>query len=213
MKPEISRLFLSFLVVIFFIQGCSTEKKEKKVSRKDEKSKSYLVEENQRKVILFFQSEDSSYLIPEARKIVKTNTVSGQAKQVIIQLISGSEKDYLPVLPEEVKLRELIIDDKGTAYVDFSRELIDNAPRGSYNEIRTVGAIVNTLVMNFDRIKRVMIMVEGKTRETLLGHIKLDSPFYLFKFLINNRDKIEDFLAGGESLVQLSNETGNNDSN
>ncbi len=204
MKFRVLLPILSCFLVLLFIQGCSREKKEKKVTKEDKEQKSYLTEKNKRRVILFFQSEDSPYLIPEGRKIIKTNTLSGQAKQVITQLIAGSREGYLPVLPGTVKLRELVVAANGTAYVDFSRSLIDGSPGGSYSEIRTMGAVVNTLLVNFDRIKRVMILVEGSSRETLLGHIKLDKPFRVFGNLIRDRDNIEDYLAGGESLIQLS---------
>jgi len=63
----------------------------------------------------------------------------------------------------------------GTASVDFSEELITGFRGGSDNEGVTVYAIVNTLTSLPD-IDKVRIFVEGKTVNTIGGHLDVSAP-------------------------------------
>jgi hypothetical protein len=40
----------------------------------------------------------------------------------------------------------------------------------------TVYSIVNSLTLNFPQIKRVQILIEGKSIETIAGHLSLKQP-------------------------------------
>ena len=127
-------------------------------------------------VTLFLVSEDDSLLHPEARKIPAGPSTVEEASQVVRELIKGSNKGLLSPLPPEARLRRLFITKEGTAYVDFSKELIDH-PSGSAEELATVYSVVNTLAYNFKSVKKVFILVEGAERETLGGHINLGEAF------------------------------------
>jgi germination protein M len=127
-------------------------------------------------VRLFFLSENDNLLHPEPREIFAGSTVE-EAEQVVRELIRGSDKGFISPLPSETKLRQLFVTKEGTAYVDFSREVMEKHPSGSSAELATVYAIVNTLAFNFNPIKKVFILVEGGERETLGGHINLSQPF------------------------------------
>ena len=41
----------------------------------------------------------------------------------------------------------------------------------------TVYAIVNTILLNFDEVTKVKILIEGKSIDTLAGHIDCSEPF------------------------------------
>jgi len=129
-----------------------------------------------KKVVLFFLSEDDPYLHPEEREIY-SSSVSSEAKQLIEELIRGSQKGFLSPLPPQTKLRELFVTDKGVAYVDLSKDLKGGYPYGSSSEISTIYSIVNSLTYNFESIKKVFILIEGGEKETLGGHIGLRKPF------------------------------------
>ena len=128
-------------------------------------------------VQLFFLSEDDNYLHPEKREIPAGPSVVEEADLTIRELIRGSDKGYISPLPPETKLRQLFVTKDGTAYVDFSREIMEKHPSGSSAELATVYSIVNTLAFNFKPIKKVFILVEGSEKETLGGHINLSRPF------------------------------------
>lgn len=126
---------------------------------------------------LFFLSEDDALLHPEQREILAGPSVVEEAGQAVQELIRGSDKGYISPLPPETRLRQLFITKEGTAYVDFSREIMEQHPSGSSAELATVYSIVNTLAANFKPIKKVFILVEGSEKETLGGHINLSQPF------------------------------------
>jgi len=64
---------------------------------------------------------------------------------------------------------------ENVAYVDFSKELMENHWGGSRAEELTVYSIVNTLT-DVSGIKEVQILIEGSIPSTIAGHIILDEP-------------------------------------
>lgn len=64
-----------------------------------------------------------------------------------------------------------------TAVVNASAGFADSHPSGVLAEELTIASIALTLNANDSRISRVKILVDGKERETLAGHVNL-SRFY-----------------------------------
>ncbi len=177
-KAWVAVAFFAVIALIVFMAVLlrSGKVEDEKTLQPQENSVNYLADENLRKIVLFFQKVGYDKLIPEYRNIMKTATVSSQAKQVLAELIDGSTEGLLPVLPPSVKINDLLVSPDGTAFVDFSREIITLSEGGTYNELMMTYGIVNSVVLNFPEISRVQILVEGKEIETLTGHIALDSP-------------------------------------
>ncbi len=146
-------------------------------------------EGNQREITLFFQSPEGEDLAPEKRKIFLTGTVTDQARQAVRALIDGSRSGLLPTLPAESQLREIFLGADGTAYVDFSRALVDKHPGGTSAEIDTVFSLVDTLTFNFPEIKRVKILIEGDERETLKEHLDLSRAYTADMSIVNRGEK------------------------
>lgn len=140
-----------------------------KISEKDEKVK----------ISLYFASMDGEHLVVESREIYRTASEIDQIKQAVMELINGSSKDLVPVIPDGTVLKEVYLDKNGTAYVDFSAEFVQNHPGGSSGEIMTIYGIVNTLCANFSDVKSVRILVEGKEIETISGHLDTRYPFFM----------------------------------
>jgi germination protein M len=130
-----------------------------------------------REVVVFFSDYTSDRLLPESREIYLTKDLVSQAKHLVYELIKGPNSELDPTIPRGTRLRELYLDQEGTAYVDFSRELVDNHWGGSSGESHTIYSIVNSLILNFPEIKRVQILIEGEKIETLAGHIDTRRPF------------------------------------
>jgi spore germination protein GerM len=80
----------------------------------------------------------------------------------VVELIKGPEGNLIPTLPPRARLLTLQISDAGVAKVNFSAALSKDHPGGSSAEMMTVYSIVNSLTLNFPRIKRVQIVIEGK---------------------------------------------------
>lgn len=135
---------------------------------------SVLVEKKE--VLLYFSDREGEYLIAEKRPILKKNEVKEEAKETILELIEGPKEKLIPTLPPRTKLLTLQINDAGVAKVNFSLALSKDHPGGSSAEMMTVYSIVNSLALNFPQIKRVQILIDGKSIETITGHLSLRQP-------------------------------------
>ena len=79
--------------------------------------------------------------------------------------------------PSSTVLRSVSITSDGLAHADFSAQLASEHPGGSSSELLSVYSIVNTLVFNIDDIKKVQILIEGQTIDTIAGHMDCRQPF------------------------------------
>jgi len=169
---------LLIVLVIIFLRSGGEEKIEKPPATPPSEPESVPTEPPEtKKVVLFFLSEEDSFLHPEEREISAGSSIVYQAKQTMEELIKGSESGYVSPFPSETRLRELFVTGEGVAYVDFSREIWEKHLAGSSAEISTIYSIVNSLAYNFKSIKRVFILIEGGEKETLGGHINLSRSF------------------------------------
>jgi N-acetylmuramoyl-L-alanine amidase len=118
-------------------------------------------------------------LMPEVRKIPGLGTESKldeRASRIVQELIKGPARGSVlcPTLPRGTCLKSVKIVEN-VAYVDFSKELMENHWGGSRAEELTVYSIVNTLT-DVSGIKEVQILIEGSIPSTIAGHIILDEP-------------------------------------
>lgn len=123
-------------------------------------------------VTLYFGDQEGEYLLPESRQVAETSAI---AKTAVEELIKGpKEKGHSITIPAEAKVLNLDVI-KEVAYVNFSQELVSKHWGGSTGEQMTVASIVNTLT-EFDNIEKVQIMVDGKTIDTIAGHLDISQP-------------------------------------
>ena len=134
--------------------------------------------EERKEIILYFSDRDGEFLIGEKRKIGKRIGVKEEAKEVIHELIKGPKGKLIPTLPPQTKCLNLKVDENGVAIVNFNKALSKDHPGGSSAEIMTTYSIVNSLTLNFSQIKQVQILIEGKTIETISGHLSLKQPIH-----------------------------------
>jgi len=124
-------------------------------------------------IALYFSDQEGEHLVGEKREILKREDVEEEAKDVITGLIKGPRGKLIPTLPPQTKLLGLELGENGVAKVNFDKALSKGHPGGSSAEIMTVYSIVNSLTLNFPRIKRVQILIEGKAAETIARHLSL----------------------------------------
>jgi hypothetical protein len=133
-------------------------------------------------VSLYFLDNESLRLSVEKRAINKSPNTVEQAKLTIAELIKGPTMGLIPTIPEGTKLREVFLDEKGCAYVDFSREISQNHPSSTTSELITISSIVNTLNANFpEEVQKVQILIDGKGAMTIAGHIDISMPIFPFE--------------------------------
>ena len=179
-KPFLNILFLILLLVLiaFLIQKFIIPLWQGKptVIEESQQETGEIVQEDEQKegidITLYFADQNAQYLIPETRHIANTNYPE---KQAIIELIKGPlKRDLFPTIPQTTVVNNLYINED-IAYIDLSRQIIDDHPGGSTGELLTVYSIVTTL-SHFDHIQKVQMLVEGDNRLTLVGHVDISYP-------------------------------------
>lgn len=175
---QLVKFLIAFLIIgtlagCRFWQGKPPEKPPSIEKVKEKEKEKPEVKEKMIEITLYFAEKQAEYVVPETREIPETKAV---AEITMIELIKGpQENDHLKTIPRGTQLRSLTIKD-GVAYVDFSRELVNNHPGGSAGETMTIYSVVNTLTQ-IPEIKKVQFLVEGKKIETIAGHYDTSQPF------------------------------------
>lgn len=123
-------------------------------------------------ITLYFPNAMADQVYPETRNLM---IIDGEvARASILGLIQGPQSQGLSAsIPAGTKLLDISIN-SGLCTVDFSKEFVENHSGGSAGELVTLSSIIKTLTQ-FDTIKQVQILVEGKKGATL-GNILLDKP-------------------------------------
>jgi spore germination protein GerM len=129
-------------------------------------------------VKLFFQAPDRPGLMIEDRPVLYSEDLGQQLKSVVEELVAGSKAGMAPTLPPETKVLEVFVNERGTAFVDLSGDVLAKHLGGSKEELMSVYSIVNSLAANFPAVKRVQILVDDRPAATLAGHVNLGRPLY-----------------------------------
>ncbi|MCL5808952.1 MAG: GerMN domain-containing protein [Deltaproteobacteria bacterium] len=139
---------------------------------------------DRQEVTLFFSDANERFLIPEKRFIPREKEPEEQAQEMVKALLSGSKTGLVNTFPENAELQGVKLEGGDTLLVNFSESLAVNHPGGSAAEMATVYSLTNTLTVNMPAIKKVKILIGGKERESLKGHIGLKNPFTINRELI-----------------------------
>ncbi|MBI4634148.1 MAG: GerMN domain-containing protein [Deltaproteobacteria bacterium] len=132
---------------------------------------------------LYFSDANERFLVPEKRYIVKEKNATGQAKELVKALLEGSKMGHVDTFPKKTDIESITVEKDQTAIVNFGKNLIKLHPGGSASEVATIYSLTNTLVSNIPDIKRVKVLIDGKERESLKGHVDMRYPFVLNKGL------------------------------
>lgn len=151
---------------------------------------SFLSAQNRRAVTLYFQDPNSDSLMPEERQIFETNSLTDQAKQIVVGLIDGPKNpNLLPTMPAKTRVLGLYMDRYGTAWVDLSHEVASDHIGGTAEELATIFSLVNSLTVSLPAIKRVHILVDGDERDTLNSHLDLRRDFVQDLSIVRGNDE------------------------
>ena len=125
---------------------------------------------------LYFSDLDEQFLKAEERALPQYQTMTETAESVIEALIAGPKENLSPTIPEGTNLLSIYLTPNKTAYVDFDETITEKHPGGSTSELLTIYSIVNTLTLNFSEIENVKILVRGRERKVLAGHVSIQQP-------------------------------------
>ncbi|NLB53491.1 MAG: GerMN domain-containing protein [Syntrophomonadaceae bacterium] len=174
-KKRLSLFVLILLVFLLTAAGCMGQSGDG--SEKTPGSAAENTATIDQKITLYFSDDQAMYLKPETRTVTveKARQEEQTRMAVIDELIKGPEDSNLyQTIPPETKLLGIQIKDK-IAYVDFSEEIRTKHWGGSTGEIMTMGSIVNSLT-ELEGIEKVLVLIEGETQDTLVGHLDISEP-------------------------------------
>lgn len=120
---------------------------------------------------------DSDFLVSEKRSVFQTGDPQLNARQIVGEVLKGSEKQEGNVFPENARLRQIYILEDGTAVVDLSREASAELVGGVTSELGALGSVTRSLIRNIREIKQVTFIVEGRPQPTFAGHVSIREPF------------------------------------
>jgi spore germination protein GerM len=128
-------------------------------------------------------SPGSEFLFSRTHTIYETEDNVLKARQIVSELLKGigrqrpgaetGARAYL----DRARLRNLYILEDGTAVVDLSAEVVKSIQGGITSELALIQSVTRSLRANVVPVKRVRFLVDGKTKETLAGHISINQPF------------------------------------
>jgi spore germination protein GerM len=172
-RREVAVLFIAFIVCAAVLGALMLKKYEDR--RLQPAAPPQSQQEGVFLVTLFFTSPEGTGLVREGREIGACDEPAECVEAVVEELINGPLGDLAPALPAAATIHSVQVDGD-LALVDLGEELAEGLPGGSDAEMMAAYSIVNTVAVNFPRIKRVKLLLGGKEVETLKGHLDLREP-------------------------------------
>ena len=129
-------------------------------------------------VTLFVAYDDLGVLHAQPAHIPLPSVRQERAEELLRALLALYLNKSSPhPLPAGSDIRSVYLVDPGLAVIDFNAAFADGHRSGVLSEELTVASLIQTLSANIPGILKVKILVEGKQRDTLAGHIDLSSFF------------------------------------
>jgi hypothetical protein len=172
-RRELTVLFIAFIVCAAVLGALMLKKYEERHGRPV--AVPHPQQEGTFLVTLFFASPDGAGLVREGREIDPCADSAGCVERVVGELINGPLGDLAPTLPAATSIHAVQVNGE-LVQIDLGKEMIEGLPGGSSAEMTAVYSIVDSIAVNFPRIKQVKLLFDGKTVETLKGHLDLSGP-------------------------------------
>ena len=125
------------------------------------------------KVVLHTRLVGQTGLGTLEREVPYVRGIIPQIKAAVSELTVGTP-EAPPLLPPGTHVLDVAYTQDGTVFVDFSPELEMSRGVGVEEERVVVQGIVTTIIDNFTAVRRVLILVDGKSPKT--GHFDLSRP-------------------------------------
>jgi sporulation and spore germination protein len=129
-------------------------------------------------VTLYVADDAAGIVRPQAARIPLPSGRQQRAEELLRALLRIYQQPDSPhPLPAAADVRSIYLIPSGAAVIDLNAPFADQHRSGILDEQLTVNSLVETLAKNIPEIYRVRILVEGKTRDTLAGHVDLTDFF------------------------------------
>lgn len=170
-RRELMVLFIAFIICATVLGALMLKKYEGRHQQPATNSQ----QEGTYTVTLFFASPDGDRLVREGREIDSCADSADCVETVVEELINGPLGDLTPTLPAATSVNSVQVNGD-VAVIDIDEEMIKGLPGGSNSEMMAIYSIIDSVAVNFPRIKLVKLLFNGKTVDTLKGHLDLRMP-------------------------------------
>ncbi len=140
----------------------------------DQQTARQLLRDEPLSITLYYPHEGG--LATESAVIKRQPDTQSLARAALTSLFADQRAAQEPVL-RDIRLRELYVDGSGTAYIDLTPGLRKDVRGSAWEEQLAIYSLVNTLLQNFEEIKQVMLLLDGREAQTLAGHMDLSRTF------------------------------------
>ncbi|HUI46982.1 MAG TPA: GerMN domain-containing protein [Nitrospirota bacterium] len=115
-------------------------------------------------------------LVASPASVKRQPDAQAQARETLLALFQDQQAVQASVL-RDVKLRAFYLDSQGTAYIDLATDQQQAVRASAWDEQLAIYAMVNTLTQNFEEIKQIVFLMNGRETGTLAGHIDLTRKY------------------------------------
>lgn len=112
--------------------------------------------------------------VPMPANVEPTERIS-----IVVQALLGGPRGTgsLAPLPGDVRVRKVYLAEEGLVFLDFeSPEGSPPPASGSLREMLTVYSLVNTVLLNFSELDRIILLWNGRQLKTFAGHVDTMRP-------------------------------------
>ena len=182
-------LIAVFLLSLLSLTGCGSKKEKTKPltssSQKESPEEEKLVSPEEKVqfvlVNLYFVNGRTERLAVEKRQVFDLKDQTSMIKQVLRSLKLGPVGNLKPSIPENIEFKNIFIY-KDTVYIDLK---ITNTPStigGIRGEKLFLASVVKTVCSLSDNYKKVVFLVNGEQKDSILGHIDSSGYFTVNSF-------------------------------
>jgi len=125
-------------------------------------------------VVLYYPL--NSMLTSVSAAVKRQPDLQSQARETLLTLLHDQRAVQTAVL-RDVKLRTFFLDGQGTAYIDLTLGQEQTIRASAWDELLALFAMVDTLMQNFEDLKQVCFLVDGRDAQTLAGHLDLSRKY------------------------------------
>jgi Sporulation and spore germination len=140
----------------------------------DQQTARQLLRDEPLSITLYYPHE--GMLVTESTLVKRQPDTQSLARAALMALFADQRVAQEPVL-RDIRLRELYLDGSGTAYIDLTPGPRKDVRASAWEEQLAIYALVNTLQQNFEEIKQVRLLLDGREAQTLAGHMDLSRTF------------------------------------
>lgn len=125
-------------------------------------------------IAIYVPDDSDGTLTREDITVLLPSDPAGRAREILRTLITECQKkDSNHPLPPDADIKEVFFPSPNLAVIDSNAAFAEGHPSGILVEELTLAAFARTLAINMPEVKQFKLLVDGKERETLAGHIDL----------------------------------------